>query len=105
MALYQKAFNATIGSDWRNPDGSCSHVELNAYGQVLAVSEATDDITVGNNMQFCLHFNQNEAEKVKHAYEVLKTGAKIVSPIGACSFSECNFALIDQFGVNWCIFN
>ncbi|HBL84176.1 MAG: hypothetical protein A2Y17_13000 [Clostridiales bacterium GWF2_38_85] len=105
VELYQKAFNATIGNDWRNSDGSCAHVELNSYGQILAISESTDDIIIGNNMQFCFHFEENEAEKVNHAYEVLKDGAKIVGPIGECPFSKCMFALIDKFGVHWCIFN
>ncbi|MHB1483346.1 MAG: VOC family protein [Saccharofermentanales bacterium] len=105
VAFYMKAFHATIGNDWRNPDGSCAHVELNAYGQILAISEATDDIVIGNNMQFGLHFEENEDDKVKHAYEVLKDGAEIVSPIGECPFGKCMFALIDRFGVNWCIFS
>ena len=105
VELYQKAFHATIGNQYRNPDGSYMHVELNAFGQILAISEATDDIIIGNNMQFCLHFEQNEVEKVKHAYEVLRTGAKIVCPIGECPFSKCMFALIDEFGVNWCLFS
>jgi len=105
VELYQKAFRATIGNVYRNPDGSYMHAELNAYGQILAVSEATDDIIIGNNMQFCLHFEENEVDQVKLAYEVLKNGADIVCPIGECPFSKCMFGLIDRFGINWCIFN
>lgn len=104
VEFYKKAFDATIGNEHRNSDGSYMHVELNAFGQILAISEATDDIIIGNNMQFCLHFESNEMEKVKHTYEVLKGGAEIVCPIGECPFSKCMFALIDKFGVNWCVF-
>lgn len=103
--FYAKAFHATIGNEYKNPDGSYLHAELNAYGQILAVSEAPDDVVIGNNMQFCFHFEENEVENVKHVYEVLRTGSKIVCPIGECPFSSCMFALIDKFGVYWCIFN
>lgn len=80
-------------------------MELNAYGQILAISEAAEGIISGNNMQFCFHFEENEVDHVNHAYDVMKDGADIVSPIGECPFSQCMFALIDKFGVNWCIFN
>ena len=104
VELYREAFDASVGSNWRNPDGSCMHVELDVYGQIVAVSEAPEGIEVGNGMQFCLHFGEDEREKVKRAYEVLKEGAAVVSEIGRCSYSECMFALIDRFGVNWCVF-
>lgn len=105
IKLYQKAFNASIGSDYRNPDGSSMHTELNAYGQILAISEAEDGVTAGNNMQFCLHFEEIEADKVLYAYDILKDEAKIVAPVGECSYSKCMFALTDKFGIYWCIFS
>lgn len=105
VEFYQKAFHAKVGNDWRNADGSCAHVELDAYGQILTISEVSDDVTIGNNMQFCFHFKENEVDKVKHAYEILKDGAQMVASIGECPFSKCMFALIDKFGIYWCIFS
>lgn len=104
VSFYQAAFGATIGNNWRNPDGSCAHVELDVYGQILAVSEAPDDMATGNNMQFCLHFHEHETDKVSRAYEVLRKGATIVSDIDQPSWSPYMFALIDRFGVYWCVF-
>jgi len=104
VRLYIKAFDAKPGCEYRNDDGSYMHSELNAFGQILAVSEAADDIVCGNNMQFCFHFEKSEVENVKKAYGVLKDCAKIVSPLGPCSYSPCMFALIDKFGINWCLF-
>ena len=89
------------------PKGGCvafMHAELNAFGQILAISEASDDKISGDIMQFCFHFEEDEIEKVKHAYEVLKDGAKILYPIGECFFSKCMFGLVDKFGINWCLF-
>lgn len=103
LAVYQRAFDAPIGVDFRNPDGSCAHVELNVYGQIVAVSEAPESIAFGRNMQFCLHFEEDEKELVTRAYEILREGAEIIEPIGACPFSEWMFALVDRFGVHWCL--
>lgn len=102
VELYRTAFRAELGNDWRNPDGSCAHVEINAYGQLLAVSEAPEGTVFGDNLQFCLHLETDEA--VRHAYAALQPGAKIIESIGACPYSECMFALIDRFGVHWCVF-
>jgi PhnB protein len=55
-------------------------------------------------MQFCLHLGAGSADTVYKAYEALKDGAEIYSPIGECPFSLLMFWLIDKFGVNWCIF-
>ena len=46
------------------------HSELNAHGQILAVSESTDGLVVGNTMQFCFHFGEGGEKYVKKAYEV-----------------------------------
>ena len=105
VGLYQEAFEACVGVDYRHPNGACAHTELDVDGQILALCEAESEITVGNSMQFCLHFRDNERNRVEKAYEVLKTGAQIIVPIGECPYSNCMFALIDRFGIYWCIFN
>lgn len=103
VKLYQKAFGAQLVSEHINEDGSYLHAELDAFGQVLAISE-TDENVSGNTMQFCFHFEESETEKVRHAYEVLKEGAEISFPLGECFYSKCMFGLIDRFGVSWCLF-
>lgn len=104
VLFYQKAFDATVGNNWRNPDGSCSHVELDVYGQILAIAEADEDTVNGNNLQFCLHFEEDEKDKVLKAYEVLREGAHIICDLNKPSWSPYMFALTDQYGVYWCIF-
>ncbi len=104
VKLYQEAFDAKLVSEYKNDDGSYLHAELNAFGQILAISEASDERVPGNTMQFCFHFEESEIERVKHAYEVLKDGAEISYPLGESFFSKCMFGLIDKFGVNWCLF-
>jgi len=104
VPFYQNAFGASIGNNWRNPDGSCAHVELDAYGQIIAIAEAEEDTVIGNNLQFCLHFEENEKDMVRRAYDVLREGARIVCDLGQPSWSPYMFALVDKFGVYWCVF-
>lgn len=104
LKFYQKAFNAKLVCEYKNDDGGYMHAELDAFGQILAISEASDEVASGNTMQFCMHFKEIEIEKVIHAYEVLKDGAQILNPLGKCSFSKCMFALVDKYGINWCLF-
>jgi len=101
---YQRAFDAEILGLYPDGNGGYAHSELNAYGQIIAVSELTDHCVIGNTMQFCFHFGEDGEKHVQKAYEVLKNGATICVPIGPCDYSPCMFSLVDKFGVFWCLF-
>lgn len=101
---YQKAFDAEILGLYPDESGGYMHSELNAPGQILAVSELTEGLVIGNTMQFYFHMGEGCEEYVRNAYEVLKDGATIHVPIGACDYSPCMFSLVDKFGVFWCVF-
>jgi PhnB protein len=55
------------------------HSELNVYGQVLAVSELTQENMMseipetGNTMMFCLHFGEGKEAVVRKIYDSPKT--------------------------------
>ena len=102
--LYRGAFRAEVLGLYPDEDGGYMHSELNACGQILAVSERKDSLTVGNTMQFCFHFGEGGEEQVRHAYQVLRDGAAVETPIGPCDWSPCMFSLVDRFGVSWCLF-
>lgn len=106
VRFYQRAFDAPLVAAYANDDGSYMHAELDVYGQILAVSEEDDRRATGNRMQFCLHFDRGEADRVTRAYDVLAEGAlEIDAPLGPCSFSPHMASLVDRFGVFWCIFS
>ena len=118
--FYKKAFDAEVRyqppNDGNVPidDIAYDHSELNVYGQILAVSEARmldypdyeneTPLIHGNNVQLCLNFNGDEADKVKKAYEVLNEDAIKPGTLESVDFSPCLFCLIDKFGVSWCLF-
>lgn len=104
LELYKQAFDGEILCAYPDGNGGYMHSELNAYGQVIAVSEILEDIISGNTMMFCFHFGEGGADFVKKAYEILKTGANVGNPPEKCDYSPCQCVLTDKFGVTWCLF-
>lgn len=123
VELYQKAFDAKLLCAYPGDDGMYYHSELDVYGQVLAVSESRYGFEYpvdnpgyavsfapnsarnpGNTMQFCLHFGEGNADKVRQGYEVLKEGGLVLYPLGPVNYSPCACDLVDRFGVRWCLF-
>ena len=82
VALYQKAFDAELLCAYPDGSGGYMHSELNAYGQILAVSEISEDVTIGNTMMFCFHLGEGHENQIQKAYEVLKEGASNDTPVG-----------------------
>ena len=111
VALYQKAFDAVLISSYPNEDGTFFHSELDIEGEILAVAERSPEGSIigektatGNVMQFCLHYGEGNEEKVRKAYEVLKTDGKIIIPLAPCVFSSLMTDFIDKYGIRWCLF-
>ena len=106
IALYVKAFGATVDAIHRNPQTNLiAHAEITVFGQCVSFMECESEVVVGNTMQFCFHFGEGGHEAtIQKAYDVLKDGAKIEMPLGACEWSPCIFSLVDRFGVNWLLF-
>jgi len=109
--FYKKAFNARIGFQDVDENGTVIHRELDVCGQAIAVGEA-NNITqsggnrriTGNTMQFCLQFGEGKEDKVRKAYEILVDSSEIITPFGELFFSPCGVELIDKYGVWWCLF-
>lgn len=111
VALYQKAFGATLISSYPNSDGTFYHSELDIQGEILAVAERNSEYVIigeetvtGNVMQFCLHYGEGNEDMVWKAYEILKTDSKILIPLAPCEFSSLMADLIDKYGIRWCLF-
>jgi PhnB protein len=105
LEFYQNVFDANVLCSYPNSDGMIMHSELDVFGQILAISELIDENTVtGNTMMFCLHFGEGKDAIVQEIYDLLKDGAKNISPLGKCDYSSLQADIIDKYGVCWCIF-
>lgn len=107
VELYQKAFDAKIVSEHKNENGSYMHVELDVFGQIVALAEALPEAgerIAGSTMQLCFHLDKDKEETIKKAYEILKEDADIHFSLGESFFSPLMFGLIDKYGVNWNLF-
>ncbi|MDP4091461.1 MAG: VOC family protein, partial [Bacillota bacterium] len=85
--FYKEAFEAKIGFQDIDENGTIIHRELDVCGQAIAVGEAHDTTRAGGNsritgntMQFCLQFGQGQEDKVRKAYETLADGSEIITP-------------------------
>lgn len=104
VTLYKEAFGADIVSEYKNEDGTYLHSELNIEGHILAVAEVDEDRITGSTMQFCLHYEEEQLEALKHAYETLKEGSQMIHPLGPNFYSSNMTDFIDKFGIHWCMF-
>ena len=104
VPFYQKVFNAPVLVNALNAEGKAEHVELDIFGQVLAISESLESETVtGNSMQFCLDFGEGKQELVEKIIENLSDGGKF-NYHGSTDWSPLVADIVDKFGVRWCIF-
>ena len=109
--FYKKAFDAKVGFQDVDENGTVIHRELDVCGQAIAIGEANDTTQsggnrriAGNTMQFCMQFGAGQEDKVRKAYEILVDSSEIITPFGELFFSPCGVELIDKYGVWWCLF-
>ena len=105
LEFYKEVFTAAVLCVYPAPNGTLYHAELDVYGQVLALSELNDEsVVTGNTMMFCLHFGEGNEDTVRKIYDALKVDAITASPLEPCDYSPLDAAVVDKFGVSWCIF-
>jgi PhnB protein len=110
LEFYRNAFDAKVLCSYPNSEGLLMHSELDVYGQILAVSELTEESGMGespdtgNTMMFCLHFRDGKEAVMQKIYDSLKVDAKYLSPLEKCDYSPLQAHIVDKFGVRWCIF-
>lgn len=106
IALYTEAFGARLMNLARSPeDGGVIHAEMDAFGQVIALSDRRGDTVAGNTMQLCFHFGEGGEALVRKAFAALSPGALAIEcPPSPLEWSPCMAALTDRFGVRWCLF-
>ncbi|NLA77372.1 MAG: VOC family protein [Clostridiales bacterium] len=102
--LYKNAFNAEVLCAYDDGNGGYMHSELNADGQIIAVSELTEAVNSGNTMMFCFEYGKGGEDRIRTAYGVLKKEAISCTPLEKCDYSPLQFVCTDKFGVTWCLF-
>jgi PhnB protein len=77
------------------------HCEMVIGQQRLFLSDHDheDDLPYGMNVSLLISFDS--AEEVQEAYEILKDGARIITPLRKTTYSSCFVSLVDRYGVRW----
>ena len=68
LELYQKAFCAEVLCTYPDEHGNYLYAEIDAHGQVIAISEIVGDTSIGNTMMFCFQFGEGGVDKVKNRF-------------------------------------
>lgn len=102
VALYMEAFGLKLGYHVKNPDGTFFHSELyEDEKELFSVVESPDNNTVDQTTQLCVRV-ENEAA-VQKAFDLLREGGVVKTPMGPLPWSPCAAEVVDRFGVWWYI--
>ena len=115
IMLYQKAFDAKIGSLLRYSDANQAdwdreltseqedyiyHAELFLGDQRMMMCDNLDvDLVNGTALSLTVTFDTRD--EVKRAYEVLREGSQTIYPMQSTTYSSCMVVFIDKFGFRW----
>ncbi len=102
--FYEKAFGVSKGYHVMNNDGTYAHCEFDLGCGVFSISEAEQEDSRGDKMQFCLQYAENEKAQMKSAYKTLCEGADIDYPLEKQDYSPLAASLTDKYGVKWCLY-
>ncbi len=115
MTLYQKAFNAKVGSLLRYSDANKSdwdkkltheqekyiyHAELFIGDQRIMMCDNLD-VNLSKSTALSLTVTFNTEEEVKQAYEVLREDNETIYQMQTTTYSSCMVVFIDKFGFRW----
>ena len=111
VTYYQKVFDATIGENFKNKDGTYSLCELRLSRGVSfwvaerkGISAIEGEVNTGNIMQMCIRYNKLDIPKLEKAYEMLKKDAILVKwELMKAAWTSHTCDLIDKYGLRWCL--
>lgn len=100
VELYKKAFGLELGYHVLNPDGSYFHSELNLDGrEMLSVVESGEAVHPDRTVQVGVTLDSEE--DVRRAFDLLREGGSVETPLGPMPWSPCAAVVTDKFGVWW----
>lgn len=101
IALYQSAFDLTLGYHVLNQNGTYFHSELLRHGEPFCcVVEAKSD-TFSDRHPIELGVEFDTRDELEQAFTRLADGGRIDLDICELPWSPCAAIVIDQFGIRW----
>lgn len=102
VGFYQGVFGLELGYHVLNADGSYFHAELCERGKlILTVAESCEEECNGNAV--CIGRVFENEDDVRRAYELLKQGGRIKTPLGRLPWCDCAADVVDRYGIWWYI--
>lgn len=114
IEFYKQVFKITVLCLYKEKDADpkdyisdASSVEQVYHAEVLLgntrlmMSDSPKEESPTEGHPLSLVVTYDTSDEVKKIYELLKSGATILSPIQSTTYSSCFVSLIDKFGMRW----
>ncbi len=111
IELYKKAFRLEVISIFKNSDANPEdyiadksisdkvyHAEVMLGTTRMMMTDQEHEIT-SNPLSLVVTYDTSE--EVNRAYEIIKEGARIVTPMQTTTYSSAIVSLVDKFGMRW----
>jgi len=75
------------------------HAEIMIYGQRMMLTDHLEKIPRGINLSLVVSFDS--VEELQQTYQILKVGARILTPMTQTTYSPGFMSLVDPYGIRW----
>ena len=101
IALYQAAFNLTLGYHVLNSDGTYFHSELHRNGKPFCSVVEAKELTFADRHPIELGVSFSSRDDLLRAFTLLSAEGRVEMEIGELPWSPCAAIVIDRFSVRW----
>lgn len=100
IELYCRAFNAKADPVLFGDDGSVYHAEMMIGSQRVMLGD-NPDVPFGPGASLSLAVTMDSDEEVRHAFDVLSEGGRVLYPIQSTPYASSFANVFDRFGFRW----
>ena len=104
IELYQRAFDTKADHVHKDEYGSVYHAEMHIGGQRIMLCDNTD-VPFEPSASLSLCVSMDSDAEVRHAFDVLGEGGKILYSLQSTPYASSFASLFDRFGFRWVLMN
>ncbi len=104
IELYQRAFGAEAAQVLQDENGGVYHAEMNIGSQRIMLGDNAD-VPFEPSASLSLAVLMDSDADVRHAFDVLSEGRKILDPLQSTPYASSFASVFDRFGFRWVLMN
>jgi PhnB protein len=101
--FYKKALNGEVQEIILNPKNKAlvDHAEICIHGSLLMMNDFGGYDGISKSSGYLLSLSFRNKDEMKAAYDVMKTGSTVISPMSRRDYTPCEVLFIDKYDVRW----